>query len=155
MGLVQLFNVDFACSANFFFVAHHRAVAEGVRRVLNVRQSLLSSLPAVEVHCECASALALFSVHLALEVAQELFELVYRVASCHIRNVKRSFKDRGHVALSLDFFNALGDHTSDFRAHNLRNFAAIFPEDIRDSLLAGLAIDTHVKLKVLVDQHRE
>lgn len=69
MGRIQLFAVDFACSANFFFVAHHRAIAEGVRRVLNVRQRLLCPLPAVEMHLKRASVLAFFSVHLTLEVA--------------------------------------------------------------------------------------
>ena len=153
---VQSFQIDLvAQSADFLFVTDELAVGELIRRVLDKRVCLFGSLPVVEVHLELAAVGTLLGVDVVLEVDQEFLQRVDSAATGHIGDHDRGLEDRGHVALSFDLFDALGDHFSDLGAHDLRDLAAILPEDVGDALLAELAIDTHVEFEVLVNQHSE
>ena len=153
---VQSFQIDLvAQSADFLFVTDELAVGELIRRVLDKRVCLFGSLPVVEVHLELAAVGTLLGVDVVLEVDQEFLQRVDSAATGHIGDHDGGLEDRGHVALSFDLLDALGDHFSDLGAHDLRDLAAILPEDVGDALLAELAIDTHVEFEVLMHQQSQ
>ena len=107
------------------------------------------------MHLVLACRRALLSVHVALEVDEELLQCVDGVTARHIVDVQGGLKDARDVALVLHLLDALGDHLSDFGAHYLRHFAALLPENVCDAFLAELAIDAHVQLEVLVDEQSQ
>jgi len=107
------------------------------------------------VHFKLTRSSTFLSVHLVLEVDEELLQLVNRVAVSDVRYQKRGLEDGGHVALHFDLLDALRDHLSDLRAHDLGNFASIAPEDVRDSLLTHLSVDAHVEFEVLMHQQSQ
>lgn len=87
MSFVEGLDVDLvACRANLLFVTNELAVRELVGRVLDVRESLFSSLEAVEVHLETARVCTFLGVHLVPEVDEELLERVDRVSVGDVRD---------------------------------------------------------------------
>merc|ERR1711879_943610 len=81
LGHIQLFQVDVAHRSNLILVLDKHAVGEWAGRVLDVLVGPLCSLPLVEVHLEERLVMSLLSVHLVLEVDEELLEVVDGVAA--------------------------------------------------------------------------
>ena len=104
------------------------------------------------MHFEFARPSTFLSVHLVLEIDEELLELVNRVTVSDIRYQERGFEDGGHVALHFDLLDAFSYHLSDLGAHDLGHFAPVTPEDVSDSFLTHLSVDAHVEFEVLVHQ---
>ena len=108
------------------------------------------------MHKEGTDCFTSFCVELVLEVTEELFESVKATASRNIVNVNRRFENGRHLALMLDFIDALHDQLSDLAAHNLRDLTAIAPKDVGDFLLTFFAtVVAHVEVEVLVDHQRD
>jgi len=129
----------------------HKSVAELTRSILEEGQGLFTILHSVEVGLELSLGIA-FSVELVLEVGQELFECFQGRANGDVGDHNRSFKDSLETGLVSDFNDALVNRFGNLRAHRVRHFGALFPEDINCFLLTLSTIGTHIKLEMLIDQ---
>ena len=65
------------------------------------------------MHLEGAWILSFLSVYVRLEIDQELFQCVDRVATSHIIDVERCLKNGRDITFVLDLFNAFRNHLSD------------------------------------------
>ena len=65
------------------------------------------------MHLEGAWILSFLSVYVRLEIYQELFQCVDRVATSHIIDVERRLKNGRDITFVLDLFNAFRNHLSD------------------------------------------
>lgn len=130
----------------------HRAVAELVRRVLDVRQSVPRTHLLVEMDCELAKRFAFLRVDLILEVDQEALQVVNVVACSYIADVDTRLEDGSLVRLKTNLVNALVDQISYLAAHDRGDFTTLAPKDIGGAFLALLAVAAHVEVEVLVDK---
>ena len=65
------------------------------------------------MHLEGAWILSFLSVYVRLEIDQELFQCVDRVATSHVIDVERRLKNGRDITFVLDLFNAFRNHLSD------------------------------------------